>query len=50
MEDIEIAELNEIRLAHNINIIDEFRTGMKEEFSEHLRELVTIVFDIIILV
>ena len=38
--DVEIAELQEIRVAQTMAILSEFRTGLKEDFTEHLRELV----------
>ncbi|XP_072036786.1 uncharacterized protein [Amphiura filiformis] len=37
--DIEIAELEEIRLAHLVTLLSEFRTGLKQDFAEHTREL-----------
>ncbi|XP_072036787.1 uncharacterized protein [Amphiura filiformis] len=37
--DIEMAELEEIRVAHIVAILGEFRTGLKQDFAEHTREL-----------
>ena len=43
LKEIEIAELEEVRLAQIIAILGEFRTTLKEDFAEHARELVGVL-------